>query len=135
VAALAVARAASYQRLLRAAPIEPPAAYPANELTYLGNVLNNQARAFYEKHGVTLIADAYETNTEPGEVSLMITKHCLRYSFNLCPKQVKGIRPDPMTLVNGKEKLTLRFDCKKCEMHVLGRLKKGRQISITPVAH
>jgi hypothetical protein len=25
-----------------------------------------------------------------GEVSLMITKHCLRYSFNLCPKQVKG---------------------------------------------
>ena len=109
-------------------------AYPENELSYLGNVLNSQARAFYEKHGVTLIADAYESDTEKGEVSLMITRHCLRYSFNLCPKEVKGIRPDPMTLVNGKEKLTLRFDCKKCEMHVAGKMKKGRQISILPVA-
>jgi putative protease len=135
VAALVAARAAACDRPQRAAPIEPPAAYPENELSYLGNVLNSEARAFYEKHGVTLIADAYETNTEKGEVSLMITRHCLRYSFNLCPKEVKGIRPDPMTLVNGKEKLTLRFDCKKCEMHVVGRLRKGRQISITPVAH
>ena len=42
---------------------------------------------------------------------------------------------DAMTLVNGKERLTLRFDCKKCEMHVMGKLKKGRTISITPVAH
>ena len=96
---------------------------------------NSAARAFYEKHGVTVVADAYEANSEKGEVSLMITRHCLRYSFNLCPKEVKGIRPDPMTLVNGTEKLTLRFDCKKCEMHVVGKLKKGRQISITPVAH
>jgi 23S rRNA 5-hydroxycytidine C2501 synthase len=60
----------------------------------------------------------------------MITKHCLRYSYNLCPKEVKGIRPDPMTLINGKEKLTLRFDCKKCEMHVIGKLKKHRAIPI-----
>ncbi|OHC62778.1 MAG: protease [Rhodocyclales bacterium GWA2_65_20] len=135
VAALVAARAAAYQRPLRRPPVEPPAAYPENELSYLGNVLNSAARAFYQKHGVTLIANAYETNTEPGEVSLMITKHCLRYSFNLCPKEVKGLRADPMTLVNGKEKLTLRFDCKKCEMHVIGKLKKGRQISILPVAH
>jgi putative protease len=135
VAALETARAAAWQRPPRAVAIEPPLPYPENELSYLGNVLNRQARAFYEKHGVTLIADAYEANAEKGEVSLMITKHCLRFSFNLCPKEVKGIRPDPMTLVNGKEKLTLRFDCKKCEMHVVGRLRKGRQISIVPVAH
>jgi hypothetical protein len=50
----------------------------------------------------------------------MITKHCLRYSFNLCPKEVKGIRPDPMLLMNGDETLTLKFDCKRCEMHVIG---------------
>ena len=135
VAALVAARAAAYVRPPRAAAVEPPAPYPESELSYLGNVLNRAARAFYEKHGVTLIAEAYETNTEKGEVSLMITKHCLRYSFNLCPKEVKGIRPDPMTLVNGKERLTLRFDCRKCEMHVIGKLKKGRQISILPVAH
>ena len=135
VAALVAARAAACRRPPRAAPVEPPAACPENELSYLGNVLNGAARAFFERHGVRLIADAYEANGEKGEVSLMITRHCLRYSFNLCPKEVKGIRPDPMTLVNGKEKLTLRFDCKKCEMHVVGKLKKGRQISILPVAH
>ena len=135
VAALVAARTAAYVRPSRSAPVEPPVAYPENELSYLGNVLNAASRAFYEQHGVTLIAEAYETNTEPGDVSLMITRHCLRYSFNLCPKEVKGLRADPMTLVNGKEKLTLRFDCKKCEMHVVGKLKKGRQISIVPVAH
>ncbi len=48
------------------------------------------------------------------------------------PKQAKGItgvqgqvRAEPMTLINGKEKLTLRFDCKPCEMHVIGRMKPG----------
>jgi len=135
IAALEAARAAAGERLPRRIAVSPAPTYPENELSYLGNVLNSAARAFYAKHGVSVIAEAYEANAEKGEVSLMITRHCLRYSYNLCPKEVKGIRPDPMTLVNGKEKLTLRFDCKKCEMHVIGKLKKGRQISILPVAH
>lgn len=128
---LDAARAAAYQRPPRAEAAEPPAIYPESELSYLGNVYNQKAREFYTKHGVELIASAYECNEEKGAVSLMITKHCLRYSFNLCPKEVKGIRPDPMTLVNGGEKLTLKFDCKKCEMHVIGKLKKHRSIQIT----
>ena len=147
IAALEAARAATCERLPRRIAVGCPQSgipatqggaaptYPENELSYLANVLNSAARAFYAKHGVSVIAEAYETDSEKGEVSLMITRHCLRYSYNLCPKEVKGLRPDPMTLVNGKEKLTLRFDCKKCEMHVIGKLKKGRQISITPVAH
>jgi len=63
-------------------------------------------------------------------VSLMITKHCVRFSLSLCPKQAKGvtgvqgtIKAEPLQLINGKEKLTLRFDCKACEMHVLGKMK------------
>jgi collagenase-like PrtC family protease len=136
---LIAAREAARPRLSRAQPVEPPAVYPEHELSYLANVLNSPARAFYRRHGVALIADAYEADTTPGEVSLMITKHCLRYSHSLCPKEAKGwvtgVNADAMTLVNGKERLTLRFDCKKCEMHVIGKLKKGRTISITPVAH
>jgi collagenase-like PrtC family protease len=136
---LIAAREAARPRLSRAQPVEPPALYPEHELSYLANVLNSPARAFYRRHGVALIADAYEADTTPGEVSLMITKHCLRYSHSLCPKEAKGwvtgVNADAMTLVNGKERLTLRFDCKKCEMHVMGKLKKGRTISITPVAH
>ena len=130
VAALEAARAAAYRRPPRKAPVEPAPPYPESALSYLGNVLNRKADAFYRRHGVTLIAAAYEANQEAGEVSLMITRHCLRYSFNLCPKEVKGIRPEPLTLQNGKEKLTLVFDCKKCEMHVRGRSRQTRVIPI-----
>jgi len=120
---LEAARLAAYPRPPRAAPVEPPVPYPQDALSYLANVLNDKARAFYAKHGVSLIDAAFEENQETDDVSLMITKHCLRYSFNLCPKEVKGIRPDPMQLVNGNETLTLRFDCKRCEMHVVGAMK------------
>ncbi len=126
IEALDAARLAAYQHPVRHPPVEPPARYPEEVLDYLGNVLNRKARAFYEKHGVRVIESAFESGQEKGEVSLMITKHCLRYSFNLCPKQVKGIRPEPMTLSNGSEKLTLCFDCKACEMHVVGKLMKNR---------
>ena len=39
---------------------------------------------------------------------------------------VKGtIKAEPLQLINGSEKLTLRFDCKPCEMHVVGKMKKS----------
>jgi putative protease len=138
IAALAAAREAQRPRLRRATPLEPPVPYPDKDLTYLGNVFNEHARTFYRKHGVELIADAYEANTTAGDVSVMITKHCLRYSFNLCPKeakdwQLKGVKAEPMTLVNGSERLTLRFDCKACEMHVMGKMKKHRVIPLVPL--
>jgi putative protease len=134
---LITSRATARPRLPRTPPLEPPAVYPEHELSYLANVLNSRARDFYRRHGVTLIADAYEADTIPGEVSLMITKHCLRYSHSLCPKEakgwVKGVNAEPMVLVNGKERLTLKFDCKACEMHVVGKAKKNRQIPIQPI--
>ena len=131
VAALAAARAAAYARPPRKAAVEPPAPYPDESLSYLANIYNDKARAFYAKHGVKLMDAAFEAHEEDGEVSLMVTKHCLRFSFNLCPKQARGVtgvqgqvRAEPMTLVSGGEKYTLRFDCRPCEMHVVGRMKK-----------
>jgi putative protease len=119
-------------RLARAAPAEPPARYPSDSLSYLGNVANGAAAAFYARHGVQVVEAAYESHAELGEVSLMITKHCVRWSLSLCPKQAKGVtgvqgtvRAEPMTLINGKERLSLQFDCKACEMHVVGRMKKS----------
>ncbi len=130
VEALEVARRTAFQRLPRAAAL--PATYPEDSLSYLGNVFNSRARDFYAKHGVKLIAAAYESHEEEGEVSLMITKHCVRYSLSLCPKQTIGVtgvhgtvRAEPLSLINGSEKLTLRFDCKACEMHVVGKLKRN----------
>ena len=131
VPALEAARAAGLARLPRATPVEPPVPYPEDTLSYLANVFNHKARDFYARHGVKVIDAAYESHEEEGEVSLMITKHCVRYSMSLCPKQAKGvtgvqgtIRAEPLQLINGKERLTLRFDCKPCEMHVVGKIKR-----------
>ncbi len=132
VADLERQRARALTPLPRAVPLEPPVPYPEDTLTYLANVYNHKAHDFYARHGVKVIAAAYESHEETGEVSLMITKHCVRYSLSLCPKQAKGVtgvqgtvRAEPMQLINGKEKLTLKFDCKPCEMHVVGKIKRS----------
>ncbi len=132
IEALETTRAAAYQRPSRTLAVEPPVPYPEDTLSYLANVYNARAHDFYARHGVKLIAAAYESHEEDGEVSLMITKHCVRFSLSLCPKQAKGItgvhgtiKAEPLTLINGSEKLTLRFDCKPCEMHVVGKMKRS----------
>jgi putative protease len=127
------------QKVRQAAYVRPPlkpaavpaAIFPEDTLSYLANVYNQKARTFYEKHGVKLIAHAYEANKELGEVPLMITKHCLRFSHGLCPKEAKGVigvqgtvTAEPMTLINGNDRFTLKFDCKPCEMHVMGSIRK-----------
>jgi putative protease len=125
---LTAARIAAHPRGRRKAETSPPPVYPESHLSFLYNVYNQKARDFYHRHGVQLIDAAYEAHEEPGEVPVMITKHCLRFSFNLCPKQAKGVtgvrtKVAPMQLVHGDEVLTLKFDCKPCEMHVVGKMK------------
>jgi putative protease len=138
---LEAARIKTHQPLARKPEVVPPAHYPEETLSYLANVYNSAAQAFYTRHGVKLIEAAYEQHQEAGEVSLMITRHCIRYSLSLCPKQAKGVigvqgqvRAEPMTLVNGSEKLRLEFDCKKCEMHVMGKAKKHILKAAPPTA-
>jgi len=125
---LTAARVAAHPRGSRKAETTPPPVYPESHLSFLYNVYNQKARDFYHRHGVQLIDAAYEAHEELGEVPVMITKHCLRFSFNLCPKQAKGVtgvrtKVAPMQLVHGDEVLTLKFDCKPCEMHVVGKMK------------
>ena len=128
IEALTAARVAAHPRGARKAETSPPPVYPEAHLSFLANVYNQKARDFYHRHGVKLIDAAFEAHEETGEVPVMITKHCLRFSFNLCPKQAKGMtgvktKVAPMQLIHGDEVLTLKFDCKPCEMHVVGKIK------------
>ncbi|MDW3711390.1 MULTISPECIES: peptidase U32 family protein [unclassified Pseudomonas] len=128
IEALTAARVAAHPRGGRKPVAVPPPVYPEAHLSFLYNVYNQKARDFYHRYGVQLIDAAYEAHEEAGEVPVMITKHCLRFSFNLCPKQAKGVtgvrtKVAPMQLVHGDEVLTLKFDCKPCEMHVIGKMK------------
>ncbi|HAO4204566.1 TPA: U32 family peptidase [Salmonella enterica] len=124
---LDAARLAHYQRGRRKPVAQPAPVYPQTHLSFLANVYNHKAREFYHRYGVQLIDAAYEAHQEKGEVPVMITKHCLRFAFNLCPKQAKGNikswKATPMQLVHGDEVLTLKFDCRPCEMHVIGKIK------------
>ena len=96
-------------------------AFPQSELTYLGNVMNEGAMSFYQHHGVTRIAPAFEKRPTPDAV-LMFCKHCLRYSMGWCPVRHKQKSPfrEPYYLVSGDGKrFRLEFDCKHCQMKVI----------------
>ena len=95
--------------------------FPLNELTYLGNVMNEGAAEFYRHHGVSRIAPAFEKRPTQDAV-LMFCKHCLRYSMGWCPVRHKEKSPfrEPYYLVSGDGKrYRLEFDCKHCQMKVL----------------
>lgn len=103
-------------------------AYPQPSLSYLGNVLNESAKAFYQQHQVTQIQPALEADENPLQhisrydetIELMRCKHCLRYALNACPKQA-GYQSlqEPLSLVYKQYRLPLAFDCRRCEMIIL----------------
>ncbi|MBR4826399.1 MAG: U32 family peptidase [Bacteroidales bacterium] len=52
------------------------------------------------------------------DAPLMRTKYCIRYELGMCPKH-QGAKPTgPLFLVNNGRRLSLGFDCAKCEMTV-----------------
>lgn len=94
--------------------------FPLASLTYLGNVMNAEARRFYIDHGVRQVAPAYEAQAVPGAV-VMFCRHCLRYSLGWCPVHQKGKSPyrEPYFLVaSDGRRFRLSFDCKNCQMKV-----------------
>lgn len=113
-------RAIRYRREL-ARKVEPAKEipFPERQLTYLGNVSNSRATAFYKAHGVESVAEAFELKPEK-DVPLMFTKHCLRYSMGWCPTYQKQKSPykEPYYLLYKDTRLRLQFDCKRCQMLV-----------------
>ncbi len=115
-------RKINYRREIRR-KVKNIAIYPSTQLTYLGNVSNAKAEQFYQKHGVSTIALAYELSPQEDEV-LMFTKYCIKYSLGWCPKESnKKENPyhEPFYLIHNNVKMKLIFDCKNCET----LLKKG----------
>ena len=95
--------------------------YPVNQLTYLGNVMNAQARTFYQDHGVKNIDDAFEKNT-PDSGVIMFCRHCIKNAMGLCTKNPKRDMKvqEPLWLVSQDgRRFRLRFDCSKCQMEIM----------------
>ena len=89
------------------------------ELTYKFNISNRISRYVYSSLGAGSTDDAFELAHTPG-AELMRTKYCIRYELGLCPVHQKGGKSarEPLHLLNNGRRLTLHFDCKRCEMTV-----------------
>lgn len=93
----------------------------ATPFAYSANVANATARQWLHHHGASQIDSAFELR-RPAEASLMTCRHCLRYSLGQCPRET-GRRPswaEPLSLrLPDGRTFPLRFDCSRCEMHVM----------------
>lgn len=99
-------------------PNEVP--YPESTLTFLGNVLNQKAEAFYRRHRVQSIEPAAESGLDMQDRKVMTTKHCLKFELGGCPHQERPIEIDePLFLVDEDGlRLRLAFNCRDCLMDV-----------------
>ena len=97
-------------------------AYPQRHLTYMGNVLNKKARAFYHRHGVETIEPAAESGLDMSGRLVMTTKYCLRRELGLCPRPRSESPAEPLILQDkdGRE-YHIRFRCARCGMDIFFR--------------
>ena len=72
-------------RVVAHAPNQAP--FPEQELSFLGNVLNQKAAAFYRRHGVGRIEPAAEGGLDMRGRKVMTTRMCIKYEMGLCPRK------------------------------------------------
>jgi putative protease len=94
--------------------------FPEKNLTYLGNVLNRKAEAFYRRHGVESIEPAAESGLDLHGRKVMTTQLCLKYEMGACPRQAQtSDLGEPLSLVDEDgNSFSLRFNCKECLMEI-----------------
>lgn len=112
-------RLESYTRPLPGTPATPH--YPVKELSYLGNVMNAQARTFYQDHGVTKVDDAFE-KSQPDSATVMFCRHCIKYALGICTKNRKrDLKIQEPLFLNSQDgrQFRLKFDCSRCQMEIM----------------
>ena len=131
VAALNALRRAALEALTAAREAQRPVAqqamqpndapYPAQRLSYLGNVLNERAAAFYRRHGVGEIEPAAESGLDLTGRQVMRARYCIRHQVGLCPERNGVADSGPLFLVDEEgHRFRLSFNCRACEMLVRG---------------
>ena len=99
----------------------------AGSADYRANIMNRLAEAFYQQHGASETAPAYEV-APVANADLMTCKHCIRFTLGYCTRNGKTLPyPEPFFLTNSIHRFQLEFDCKNCEMKV----KKATSLSKT----
>jgi collagenase-like PrtC family protease len=60
--------------------------FPTTGLSYLANVLNQKAAAFYRRHQVLDIEPAAESGLDLAGRTVMTTRYCIKYELGACPR-------------------------------------------------
>lgn len=116
-----------------APPVRKPSATLAwqpeyRKFTYLYNIANTLSKSFYQREGLSNVADAYEVSQGADEgskrqnsVLVMQCRHCLRYSLGHCVrrggKQPTWKEPLYLRLGDGR-RFRLEFKCDECQMNI-----------------
>lgn len=90
--------------------------------SYLYNISNHQARAFYEQQGLKEIAPAFELSPVKNPL-IMQCRHCLKYSLGYCIRHGGEKMPweEPLYLkLDDGRRFRLEFQCSACQMNVYG---------------
>jgi putative protease len=90
--------------------------YVCAKLDYTANVANVNAKAFYARHGVTKIEDAYELRSRQKGDVVMTTKYCLLNEIGQCRKLTKSEKK--YSLENNGKRYLIDCDCDACEMRI-----------------
>jgi 23S rRNA 5-hydroxycytidine C2501 synthase len=99
-----------------------PYPFPSKQIGYEGNVSNQLARKFYQRHGVLNPEKAFELLEDHHQLTVMTSKHCLKYQLGYCLKYDDAKKlpiNEPLYLIDGSHKLRLEFDCRNCQMKVI----------------
>jgi putative protease len=93
------------------------------ELSFLGNVLNQKAAAFWRRHGVGHIEPAAETGLDMRGRRVMLTRMCIKYELGLCPrKNPSQAFEEPWFILDDsghRFRLTFRCDQRDCLMEIV----------------
>jgi collagenase-like PrtC family protease len=116
---LEAARIGQFPRKSREAVIND-SPFPEKHLTFLGNVLNRKAEAFYRRHGVEEIERAAESGLTMTGQKVMTTRYCLMQELGCCDGTSKSNVPElPLFLIDEENhRFRLKFCCDRCEMEI-----------------
>lgn len=95
-------------------------------VTFHDNVSNSLAERFYRSAGAGVIRHAVESElpAKGSELVVMTTRYCLRRELGICLKGKTATKlSGPLTLVGAGISYRLDFDCAKCRMNVITKVK------------
>ncbi len=93
--------------------------WPFEKIVRLSNVINGEARKFYESHGATFAEWGYERSGAEGQ-RLMTTRHCIMNALGKClRKHPECAALVPLTLRDEDGRTyTVRMNCAECQMEI-----------------